>query len=423
MMKQSITNCLTVNEYLDILNEELANHSGRVIGEVTDVQVYPGRSYLFFKIKDKDEVNPAMLSCFMWKRDYEISGLELETGLEVVVSGAPSMYKPLGRLSFNVKSVELVGEGALKKQYEKLKAQLEKEGLFADSKKRPLPFLPQRIGLITSKDGAAIGDFQVNLGKFGFKVSLIDSRVEGQLAVRELLASIRTFRNKNIEVLVLVRGGGSLESLLPFNNEALVREVASFPVPVLVGVGHEKDISLIGLAADRMVSTPTATAQALNESWQKFVSEIDSHEHKIFSSFERTLSDRQAGVSESYRVMKENLQTIFDSFNQAEQVLQRSFVSIKSRISEISRHLEKCPQELSRQIKTLITKTNHYISTTWKLLETYNPERQLKLGYSIIHSQDSLVRKVQQVRVGQLVDVRVQDGSFTSEVRIINKNK
>jgi len=166
--KKQGTDYFSVNEYLDILNKELVKHSSRVIGEVTEVQLYPDRNYLFFKIKDKE--NPAVLTCMMWKRDYTISGLDLEVGLEVIVSGTPGIYKPYGRFSFDVKTVELVGEGALKKQYEKLKAQFEKEGLFAVSKKRSLPFLPQRIGLITSKDGAAIGDFQVNLGNFGFKV-------------------------------------------------------------------------------------------------------------------------------------------------------------------------------------------------------------------------------------------------------------
>src|SRR3989344_2079832 len=294
---------VSVSEYLDTLNGGLANFSGRVIGEVTEVQMYPGRAYLFYKIKDKE--NEAILTCFMGKRDYPLSGVALDVGVEVIVSGTPGIYKPYGRFSFNVKTVELVGEGALKKQYEKLKAQLDKEGLFAESKKRPLPLLPQRIGLITSKDGAAIGDFLANIGKFGFKITMIDSRVEGQLATKELLDSIRTFRSKDIEVLVLVRGGGSLESLLPFNNETLVREIASFPVPVLVGVGHEKDISLIGLAADVMVSTPTAAAQVLNESWKEAAMNVELSQRKILSSFERALSLEQENVSQAFQVMKD----------------------------------------------------------------------------------------------------------------------
>ena len=423
MANQEKKDFVSVNEYLDTLNSGLAAYGARVAGEITDIQMYQGRSYLFFKIKDKDERNPAVLSCFMWKRDYDISSPKLEVGLEIIVSGTPGIYKPLGRLSFNAKSAELVGEGALKKQYEKLKAQLEKEGLFARSKKRPLPELPQRIGLITSKDGAAIGDFQVNLGRYGFKISFIDSRVEGQLATQELLESIRSFENKDIDVLVLIRGGGSLESLLPFNNEVLVREVAKFPVPVLVGVGHEKDVSLIGLAADRMVSTPTAAAEALNDSWQELTAKIDANEREIFSVFESMLLDKQMMVDASFLDMKNNLQEIFSRFSQAEGVLQRYFVSIRSRMSELLRSVEKYPQELAVRMKAILSKADHHITTTWRILETYDPKRQLKLGYSIVRSGGSLIRKVEQVHIGQSVDIRVEDGTFVSEVKVINNNK
>src|SRR3989338_6447524 len=292
---------LTVDEYLDSVNEGLAGLGGRVIGEVTEVQLYPGRNYLFFKIKDKE--NPALLSCFMWKRDYTLSGVELEAGLEIIISGAPSIYKPAGRLSFQTKTAELVGEGQLKKAYDELKARLDKEGIFREGRKRPLPTLPQKIGLITSKDGAAIGDFQVNLGRFGFKVMFVDSRVEGQLAVAELLGAIRTLKKQDIEILVLVRGGGSLESLLPFNNEALVREVAAFPVPVLVGVGHEKDVPLIALAADKTVSTPTATAQTLNDSWQRAATQVQLNQQKIHATFARALTSRRTTVERSFQLM------------------------------------------------------------------------------------------------------------------------
>ena len=452
---------VTVDEYLETLNEGLRNFDARIIGEVTEVQLYPGRNYLFFKIKDQD--NPALLTCFMWKRDYNLSGVELQVGLEVIISGAPSVYKPAGRLSFQTQTVELVGEGQLKKAYDELKARLEKEGLFGLARKRPLPDLPQKIGLITSKDGAVIGDFQVNLGNFGFKVLFVDSRVEGQLAVSELLGAIRTLKKQDIEILVLVRGGGSLESLLPFNNEALVREVAAFPVPVLVGVGHEKDVPLIALAADKTVSTPTATAQALNESWQRAATQVRLNQQKMHSSFSKALNARHTTVERSFQLMRDQFQSIFDDFSQAEQALLRVGASLKSRIAELLRQLNQCPIVFVRGARVLLRNAQTHISTvletslnqleyairttkegiefggttrvlahavggvkqslasTEKILESNNPERQLKLGYSIVQSRGAVVRRVNQVRKGQSVDVRLQDGSFKSDVTDITK--
>lgn len=440
MLEKELKNFVSVNEYLDTLNVSLSSHSGRVMGEVTEIQMYDGRSYLFFKMKDKDEKNPAVLTCMMWKSDYKISGVNLEVGLEIIVSGVPEVFKPYGRFTFKPKTIELVGEGVLKMQYEKLKAQLEKEGLFLTSKKRSLPILPQKIGLITSKDGAVISDFQVNLGKFGFKIIFIDSRVEGQLATQDLLNSISTFKNKDIEILVLVRGGGSLESLLPFNNETLVREIANFPVPVIVGVGHEKDVPLVALVADKMVSTPTAVAHTLNESWQRAIHKMDLGKEKIFSSFKDSIFNDQKSVNRSFDIIKTHFQSIFDNFSKIEESLKRAMVSIKSRISELNRNIAEYPKIINGRMRLLIkifsgkidlgnafilfknlfNQTKENILSAEKLIIKSDPQLQLKLGYSIVHQDGMIIRKINQIKKGQMVNVRVDDGTFESEVKIIN---
>jgi len=461
MSKNEKPDYITVNDFFDSLNARLSNFSARIIGEITEIQMYEGRSYLFFKIKDKEK--PAILTCFMWKSDYSLSGVKLEIGLEVIVSGTPGIYKEYGRFSFNVKAVELVGEGELKKAYDKLKAKLEKEGIFSEARKRSLPILPQKIGLITSKDGAAIGDFQVNLGRYGFRVSFVDSRVEGQLAVEELMNSIKTLRKKNIEVLVLIRGGGSLESLLPFNNEALVREIVNFPVPVLVGVGHEKDVSLIALAADKMVSTPTAAAQALNYSWEKAEAKIQLNENKLISIFSNLLEENKNTVNNNFHFIRDRLQIIFDNFKDSEQAFLQSVVSVRSRILELRRQFGEYPLIMVKEMRGLIFRIESNISTlllspikqlehtinftadginldsvfrlfsrsTWtisrtiqsieKIIESNNPMRQLKLGYSIAKSGGKVVRNIGQIKKGQNVEVQVQDGSFKSNVIEINK--
>lgn len=437
---------VTISEYIDNLNANLATQNARVLGEVSDIQRYEGRSYLFFKIKGKDgSEKETVLPCFMWKREYQLSGIKLEIGTEVIVSGFPSIYKPAGRFSFEAQAIELVGEGKLKKAYDELKTQLEKEGLFALERKRALPMFPTKIGLITSKDGAVIGDFQTNLGRYGFHITMIDSRVEGQLAVSELLGAIRTFKKRDIDVLVIIRGGGSLESLLPFNNEVLVREIASFPVPVLAGVGHEKDIPLLCLAADEAVSTPTATAQTLNDSWQRAAAKIELNQRKIFSSFKDSLVGQKDFVRRSFERMREHVRTVLNNFKETEQSLQRVFTSIGTRISELRRAVNGYPIIIRRGMKGLIFRTRTHISAMMrssfetighrisdarlvvhsfeKLLATNNPERQLRLGYSIVRGHSGIVRNVAQVARGDEIVVRVQDGSFASEVTTITKSR
>lgn len=436
---------ISINEYLDTVNRGLAKFEKRVIGEVMEVQLYPGRSYLFFKIKDKDIESPAMITCIMWKRDYEISGLELKDGLEVIISGYSSVHKPTGRLSFNAKAVELVGEGALKIAYEKLKAKLQKEGLFDDSRKKAVPLYPQKIGLITSKGGAVIADFSTNIGKFGYKISFIDSRVEGQLATEELLNSIKTFRNKDIEILVIIRGGGSLESFLPFNNEVLVREVASFPVPVIAGIGHEKDVSLVALASDVMVSTPTAVANFLNESWEQVEPIVKLSEQKIFRQFQDVIQGNKDFIRDSLYTMKDAFQNIFSDFSKAQESLKIGFKSIKDQMIDIERRLDGALISVFRKInfsilsirnnvdnsraKEIFTGFTEAKSKLLVKLESYekqlinnDPMRQLKLGYSIVTKNGKILKTTSQIQAGDIVSIGLSDGSFDSEVRDIKNN-
>lgn len=432
---------LSVSDYLDLLNVQMRSCSARIQGEISSLDIR--ERVLYFSLKDSTD--GSIINCIMWKNAYDLSGVAFEIGLEVILEGAPDIYKPSGRLSFKALSAELVGEGKLKKAYEELKARLDKEGLFAPERKRALPIFPTKIGLITSKNGAVIGDFQTNLGRYGFHISMIDSRVEGQLAVSELLDAIRTLKKREIEVLVIIRGGGSLESLLPFNNEVLVREIADFPVPVLAGVGHDKDVPLLCLAADKTVSTPTATAQALNDSWQRAATKVELNQRKIFASFKDSLGGQKDFVRRSFERMREHVRIVLDDFKRAEQSLQRIFVSISARISELRRIVDGYNVITWRGMRGLMSRTRMHVSAIMrssfetighrigdaqlgirsleKLLVTNNPERQLRLGYSIVRGRSGIVRNVAQVAQGDEIVVRVQDGSFASEVTTITKSE
>ncbi len=281
----SIDKIFSVSQFIEILNVFFRKEDVRITGEICELK-RAASGHVYFTIKDKsagENGGSAVLDSIIWKRNYEMCGVALEVGMEVVLTGHPNIYPPSGRLSFVADMIELVGEGALKKAYEALKKKLEAEGVFALERKRALSDLPQRIGVITSLKGAVIHDFENNLGKFGFKISVCDSRVEGQAAVKDLLARVATMRalaetgtndddgrggKFGLDALVIIRGGGSLESLQAFNNEALVRAIVDFPVPVVAGIGHDQDVPLVALAADYMSSTPTATAHLINRSWE-----------------------------------------------------------------------------------------------------------------------------------------------------------
>ncbi|MDD3386812.1 MAG: exodeoxyribonuclease VII large subunit, partial [Candidatus Pacebacteria bacterium] len=239
-------NIFSISAYLKLLNGVLNSFGAKIIGEVSEVKI-SSVGHVYFSLKDKKD--GSVLSCVIWNYDYKMCGIDLVEGIEVKATGFPDVYPVTGRLSFKAKTIQLAGEGQIKKEYEKLKKKLEEEGLFNEERKKQITDFPQKIGIITSKQGAVINDFLNNLGRYGFYIEFIDSRVEGLEAVKDLINSIKTFKKKKIDVLVIMRGGGSLESFLAFNNEMLIREVVDLPFPVIAAIGHDKDIPLLSLVA------------------------------------------------------------------------------------------------------------------------------------------------------------------------------
>jgi exodeoxyribonuclease VII large subunit len=374
---------ISVSLYLDKLNSTLNQERARIVGEVSGVQMYEGRSYLYFNIKDtKDQ---STLKCFMWKRDYSLSGVPLKDGLEVIVTAYPSVYKPNGGLTMQIEAVELVGEGALKMAYDQLKAKLDKEGLFALSKKREIPMYPHKIGVITSKSGAVINDFLTNIGKFGYEILFVDSKVEGVDAIKDLLNAIETLKKADIDVLVIMRGGGSLESFQAFNNEVLVRAVASFPVPVLTGIGHDKDEPLVSMVSDKNVSTPTAVANLLNSTWNEALSLVQLGEERIFSKFQAVLREKQSAV-------------------------ENSIVHMESSIKRVSDKVSNIGIEIVRGFSKMLENSSEFLLQSKKMLDISNPERQLAYGYSIVKVGSKIVKSVKDVKSGEEMDISVKDG-------------
>jgi len=362
-----------VAEYVSFLNDIFKAENIKLTGEICELKRAVS-GHVYFTIKDK--ADGAVLDCIIWSRNYQLAGIALEVGMEVILTGHPNVYPPSGRLSFVADTVELVGEGALKKAYDELKKKLELEGVFASSRKRRLPEYPQKIGVITSMKGAVIHDFENNLGKFGFIVNVLDSRVEGAQAAKPLLAALKTMKRQveegNIEVLVIIRGGGSLESLQAFNNETLVREVIDFPVPVIAGIGHDQDVPLMALAADFMTSTPTAAAHLLSAPWKDAYTKLQKVPYLL------------SRVEDGIRRMRADLN-----------------LSWSSMIDHTADRVRRIKEQLAFAEQSV--KMN-------------DPARQLALGYSIVRSGGKIVRSVKDAAAGDELESQLADGTLRSRV-------
>ena len=408
----------SISEYIAILNIELRKCAAKIVGEVGKVDIYPS-GQVYFSLRDEKE--QSVINCIIWKDKYRLFGVEIKEGIKLIATGRPDIYKQTGRLSFIAETIELAGEGILKKEYEKLKRKRGDEGIFEESKKRAIPAYPQKIGIITSKQGAVLADFLSNIGNYGFKIKMVDSRVEGQSAIPDLLSAIKTIKKKDIEVLVIMRGGGSFESLQPFNNELLVREVASFPFPVVTAIGHDKDVPLAALAADRSVSTPSIAATVLSESWEQATSLLEGHERDIIGSYEDVLDSVNSLINQSVDAIRGIKDLIFDKYKEIETALKISFQAFKNALQNNKNNLKSSWRKSVFGFNSLLSIVKQQLAHSEKIIHLRNPETQLKLGYSIARCGNRLIKSIRDTKIGEDVNIRVVDGTVISKVKNINK--
>ena len=423
----------SVGEYIEAVNAVLKKFKVKITGEVSSVKLGP-TGHCYFTVKDSSPnkqgarphtniygVGASALDCIIWKYDYQICGVKLAEGLEVILSGEGRVYEANGRFSFVAKTVELKGEGALKKAYEKLKNKLEDEGIFAQERKRPLPEFPQNIGVITSKHGAVINDLLTNLGQFGFSIKMIDSRVEGQEAISDLLGAVKQFKKQNIDVLVIMRGGGSLESLQAFNNEMLVRAIVDFPCPVIAAIGHDKDVPLLALAADYICSTPTAAANTINESWKMAPLKINQYERIIFEALGSRISKIKNNLWRFFTEISGWFSTFFVGYKKHESQLVNYLLQIEQGIANQRKFLDNCWQKTERNflanLKQVIQKV-YYIAQTVK---ANDPQNNLALGYCIARKNSKVIKTISDLLPNQDFDLQMADGIVNATAKGLGK--
>jgi exodeoxyribonuclease VII large subunit len=455
---EPITKSLSVSEYILQLNRSLSTQRGCIKGEVISVKVVGSAAY--YTIKDKTQ--EAKLDCTTWMNVYRANGIDLKVGDEIVVTGAPEVYAPYGKFSFRANAIEYAGEGDLKRAFDKLKAKLEAEGLLDKARKRPMPVLSKKIGIITSmSSGVVIHDFISNLDRHGYKIITCDSKVEGKEAVLDILAAIRTMSKQDIEVLVIIRGGGAIESFQAFNTESVIRAVAGFKVPVVTGIGHDVDITLTQLVADIGVSTPTAVAAEFNSQWEGLRNKIDAAETSTLGRFKNILQEKARSIDNisddvlrSYgKQMNAALKIVNDASlrvtylfsNLSERVrtansgLQSALGILKTTLRMKSTYLNKIPLKLVDAVKTDIISVQRDLTLASRtirrsqtqsiksadkrlkgcinMVSTHDPERNLRLGYSLSYVNGKLVRQLSDVDTGDTLTTRLLDGSLISEVK------
>ena len=437
---------LTVSVAMGMAKRSLEELVVPILGEVSEVNAKAGYKAVYFTVKDAD----ASLPCMMWLNRYRASGLELRVGMLVQITGRFTLYAKKGRMSFDVFDVKLAGEGDLRMRVAALARKLQAEGLTAPERKRPVPALPATIGLVTSPRGAAVHDVLRTLRRrFPLaRVLLAGVPVEGDKAPEGLIAGLHTVANAGAEVILLVRGGGSFEDLMPFNDESLAREIAACPVPVVTGIGHEPDTSIADMVADLRASTPTAAAEAVSPGMDAlrarldqqaarmtnpFVNRLQRSElvlkrysdkpimkdpHALMASWEMEIDAQTARLSAALPAQVER------DRNRVDALRQRLALRLPSRVQAESQALEMSTQRFMHVLPQACERARQDLSLAASRLNDLSPLAVLSRGYSIARDpKGDVVKSVDQVSPGQNVTVTVSDGVIRAQVESVTRNE
>lgn len=379
---------LTVSQFVAYLNETFKaiwdTTEVAIEGEVSGFRVSQGQ-WVNFDIKDEE----SLVSCFCVLAKMP---MRLEDGMRVRLYGMPRVYPKYGKFSLSVDRVELVGEGALKKALAALRARLEAEGLFDSGRKRSLPRFPQKIALVASTESAAYGDFiRIVTERWGgLEIDAYHVLVQGEKAPPSIVCALEMIREKGdrYDAVVLTRGGGSFEELMAFNDERVVRALYGCSVPTLVGIGHERDLSLAEEVADVRGSTPTDCARRLVPDRRDVMYELASMHEGMVIALERQL--------DTMRYQQTRLQLAIERWNERSRSL-----------------LQERSERLSRQAELWIRGVKEGVARCSMLLEAVNPERVLRRGYALIldPSTGTPLTTVAKLKEKESIQVRLQDGS------------
>ncbi|MFW6303228.1 MAG: exodeoxyribonuclease VII large subunit [Candidatus Sumerlaeota bacterium] len=396
---------LTVAALTRFIRQTLESRVGKVEveGEISNFKVY-GSGHAYFTLK----VDQAQISCVMFKGRRMGLGFDPAEGEKVIATGNISVYEPRGQYQLIVSSLRQTGLGALYQKFLELKAKLETEGLFDPARKRPLPALPRRIGVVTSASGAAIRDIcNVVARRFsGAEIILSPSLVQGDRAPDEIIRAMERLRrfhesseeDRGLDVLIVGRGGGSIEDLWAFNSEAVARAIADYPVPVVSAVGHETDFTIADFVADLRAPTPSAAAEVVVPDGEELLQRISNLEQRarraVTERLERNRSDLRRLLG-SWG-LRQPLELVRQAIQKLDELDQRMVGSIEQRIKD--------------QQKTLSNLEGH--------LQALNPQAVLERGYSIVsRARDKrVVTRKGQLRVSDHVRIQVSNGELRGQI-------
>ena len=415
-----------------------------VIGEISNI-ARPSSGHIYFTLKDED----GAIRCAMFRNQNLRLNFDPQNGDQCILKGQVSLYAPRGDYQLIVSSMQPAGAGNLMHQFEELKKKLDAEGLFAQEIKKQIPLHPKHIGVITSESTAAFQDILTTIQRRApiSQVSLIPSMVQGDTAPKTLIEALQStlnFNNLNpknaFDVILICRGGGSIEDLWAFNNESLAREIFDYPLPIISGIGHEIDFTITDFVADLRAPTPTAAAELVTEYYFQLEDKLEEWIASLNYLIQARLTEKSQAIlfasqnlkspltmlkeqSQSLDNVEIRLAAITQSImSGAKQNLQLAAAQIyqSSALERFGKHEDRLKNNLNSlnsQIKNLIDKKKLMLASINSNLKAINPLAVLDRGYAIVMNKNGqALKSSKDLKVGDVVTTRLAEGGFSSNV-------
>ena len=372
----------------------------RVRGELSQI-TRASSGHIYMTIKDANSA----ISAIIW-RSTPVP-FKLEDGLEVIITGRFTTYPARSNYQIIVSEIEMAGAGAILKMLEERKRKLAAEGLFDQARKKPLPRFPQTIGIVSSPTGAAFQDIQNRLReRFPVHVILYPATVQGATAAAEIAAGVEYFnRAKNVDVIIVARGGGALEDLLPFSEECVVRAVAASEIPVVSGVGHEPDWMLIDFAADVRAPTPTGAAEIVVPTKLSLVQELDNLWHRMSGMFATRLANARARMDSI--VIKNPTQLLMEREQRLDDLGRTLGILINAKITDATRKMEII-STFPNILQNKMTSLNQAIMHIGQMLGSLGYKSVLQRGYAIVRNDKNQI--ISRADGGRPASIEFADG-------------
>ena len=372
----------------------------RVRGELSQI-TRASSGHIYMTIKDANSA----ISAIIW-RSTPVP-FKLEDGLEVIITGRFTTYPARSNYQIIVSEIEMAGAGAILKMLEERKRKLAAEGLFDQARKKPLPRFPQTIGIVSSPTGAAFQDIQNRLReRFPVHVILYPATVQGATAATEITAGVEYFnRAKNVDVIIVARGGGALEDLLPFSEECVVRAVAASEIPVVSGVGHEPDWMLIDFAADVRAPTPTGAAEIVVPTKLSLIQELDNLWHRMSGMFATRLANARARMDSI--VIKNPTQLLMEREQRLDDLGRTLGILINAKITDATRKMEII-STFPNILQNKMTSLNQAIMHIGQMLGSLGYKSVLQRGYAIVRNDKNQI--ISRADGGRPASIEFADG-------------